>query len=229
MPKVTPFNSRRRIHWSCKTPVRAHAAESARIGAGVTVKVVANAGPSGARFRSATLADVEGILDVQQPGAVVALAHIFPQAQHPFPREEIATRWCVEIADIETAVYVSTDDTGRINGFAARREAELLHFGTAVESWGTGLAVWLHDELLATFPPGVQRLRLRVFAQNLRARRFWGKCGWTETGLVTRTEFAPHPVLVEYERLLERGDPFRHSQRRCRDPASGKSWRRRDL
>jgi hypothetical protein len=49
-------------------------------------------------------------------------------------------------------------------GFAARREDELLHFGTAVEWWGSGLATWLHDQLLATYAEDVRRIWLRVFA-----------------------------------------------------------------
>jgi RimJ/RimL family protein N-acetyltransferase len=151
-------------------------------------------------FRAATLADVDGILDVQEPGAVQGLAHIFPQEQHPFPREALAERWRAEIADRDTAVYVATNDDGQVTGFAARRSDELLHFGTAVELWGSGLAAWLHDELLKTYPTSVMRLRLRVFAENHRARRFYERRGWVETGVTSAAQFAPNPVLIEYAR-----------------------------
>jgi RimJ/RimL family protein N-acetyltransferase len=155
---------------------------------------------SGASLRQATLSDVGHMLDVQEPAAIQGLAHIFPQADHPFPRHTVTERWRSEIADIETVVYVSTDNRERITGFAARREDELLHFGTALELWGTGLASWLHDELLMTYPPSVSRVRLRVFAENRRARRFYEKHSWTETGATSRTTFAPHPLLIEYAR-----------------------------
>lgn len=128
------------------------------------------------------------------------LAHIFPQERHPFPRDIIAERWAAEIAEHETSVYVSTDEVGRVTGFCARRHDELLHFGTAVEFWGTGLASWLHDQLLNTYPQSVRRLRLRVFAENHRARRFYERLGWTETGVTARTQFAPYPLLLEYAR-----------------------------
>ncbi len=59
---------------------------------------------------------------------------------------------CRRLADVETQVFVSTDEQGRITGFAALRVDELLHFGTAVDLWGTGLARELHDALLAAFP-----------------------------------------------------------------------------
>jgi RimJ/RimL family protein N-acetyltransferase len=81
---------------------------------------------------------------------------------------------------------------------AARRADEVLHFGTALETWGSGLATWLHDALLTTYPPDVSQVRLRVFAGNHRARRFYEKLGWKETGVESRTSFPPHPTLLEY-------------------------------
>ena len=153
-------------------------------------------------IRPATAADVEGILGVQEPGALAGLAHIFPQDRHPFPRAAVADRWREELADAVTAVYVSVDQAGRLTGFAARREDELLHFGTAVDLWGTALARHLHDTLLTTFPRSLRRVRLRVFAANHRARRFYEKAGWTVTGATSRTRFPPHPVLLEYERSI---------------------------
>ena len=42
---------------------------------------------------------------------------------------------------------------------------------------GSGLAAWLHDALLATFPPDVALVRLRVFAGNARGRRLYEKLG----------------------------------------------------
>ncbi len=151
-------------------------------------------------LRRATEADIERILDVQQPGALKGLGNTFPQDQHPFPRARVADRWRMEIADAETAVYVATSAGGPVLGFAARRQDELLHFGTAVETWGAGFARWLHDELLRIYPPAVTRVRLRVFAENLRARRFYEKCGWTQTGVTSRTQSEPYPLLIEYVR-----------------------------
>ena len=130
---------------------------------------------------------------------MLALADVFPQAEHPFPVEEIQQRWTEELQDRSIAAYVVIDADGRVLGFAARRDDELLHFGTAPEMWGSGLATWLHDALLATFPPEVARVRLWVFAGNARGRRLYQKLGWTATGEERRTSYPPHPVLVEYE------------------------------
>jgi RimJ/RimL family protein N-acetyltransferase len=157
-------------------------------------------------FRPAVQADLTALVALQEAGAVAALAHVFPQDRYPFPREAILERWTAELQEPTISVYMSTDQAaGRVNGFAARRDDELLHFGTAVSTWGTGLASALHDALVDTFPQDLDRIWLRVFDENHRARRFWAKLGWQPTGKVSRSPFAPHPVLVEYE--LYRHDP----------------------
>jgi RimJ/RimL family protein N-acetyltransferase len=151
-------------------------------------------------LRAARLGDLPALLDVQQGGAVLALGHIFPQDQHPFPRAELQSRWAAEIADPAVDVLVIEPDGGRIAGFAAVRGNELLHFGTAVETWGSGLAAAAHDQLVARFSG--DRAVLRVFEENRRARRFYEKLGWRCTGHTTRTSFPPFPVLIGYELSL---------------------------
>jgi GNAT superfamily N-acetyltransferase len=142
--------------------------------------------------------DLGGLLEVQEPGAVAGLASVFPQETHPFPTDAIRARWRDELADPHIAAYVAVDARGGIVGFAARRHDEVLHFGTAVETWGSGLATWLHDELIATYPTETRRLRLWVFRGNDRARRFYERLGWRPTRRESRSSFPPHPVLVEY-------------------------------
>jgi RimJ/RimL family protein N-acetyltransferase len=149
-------------------------------------------------FRQMVGADLPDLLPVQERGSVAGIGHIFPQETHPFPRDGLHDRWRDELEDPDVATYVVVGPAGDLLGFAARRDAELLHFGTAVETWGSGLAAWLHDALVATYPPDLDRLTLRVFAENGRARRFYEKLGWRSTGRESRSPFAPHPVLVEY-------------------------------
>lgn len=156
-------------------------------------------------LRAAHSADVDALLDVQQPAAIEGLGHIFPQDQHPFSRTAVAERWLLEIADPGVDVYLYTEEDGSIRGFAAVRSHELLHFGTALPTWGTGLASRLHDALLRVTAQTLgtpTTLTLRVFDENHRARRFHAKHGWQPTGRTSRTTFAPHPLLLEYERHL---------------------------
>jgi len=156
------------------------------------------------RLREATPSDLEALVDVQREGAVLALGHIFPQETHPFPRDEVLAQWAKEIADSGIRAYVIETDAGQIGGFAATRDNELLHFGTAVQTWGSGLAVDAHNEILQRLAAaGLVRSRLRVFEENHRAIRFYEKLGWRRTVKLTRSAFPPHPVLVEYERELK--------------------------
>lgn len=156
-------------------------------------------------FRPALEADLCELVHVQEEASVAALAHLFPQATHPFPRAAILERWRTELRDPDVHVFVSSDDNENITGFAARRHDELLHFGTAISMWGTGLADVLHDALVDTYPHGLERIWLRVFEGNQRARRFWERKGWRSNGRTSESPFAPHPVLVEYERSLPVG------------------------
>jgi RimJ/RimL family protein N-acetyltransferase len=153
-------------------------------------------------LRCATAGDVLALLDVQQAGAVQGLGHIFPQDRYPFPRERLAARWLTEIASSGTDVYVYTAEDGTVCGFAATRGEELLHFGTSPATWGSGLASRFLTDLvdrMAVTAAG-PTLRLRVFEENARARRFYEKNGWRATGATSHTSFPPLPLLLEYER-----------------------------
>lgn len=154
-------------------------------------------------FRPMTPDDLPELVIMQERGAVAGLANVFPQDKHPFPRDLIQDRWGGELRDPDIAAYVATNDVGEIVAFAARRGDELLHFGTSPDTWGSGLATWLHAQLVATYPKDVTTIRLRVFADNVRARRFYERLGWVTTGHESRTSFPPHPLLVEYS--LRRG------------------------
>jgi RimJ/RimL family protein N-acetyltransferase len=157
----------------------------------------------GVLLRDATPSDVSALLEVQRGGAVLALGEVFPQEVYPFPIEEIRARGVAELADPDIDAYVIVDGIGDVVGFAATRGSELLHFGTAVETWGTGLAARALAEIVDRLTlAGVTVARLRVFEDNRRARRFYGKQGWVPTSRRTRTSFPPYPVLVEYERRL---------------------------
>lgn len=155
-------------------------------------------------LRNMTIADVPAVLGVQEPGAARGLADVFPQDSYPFPRDAIARRWQTELADPEIdSVVIQRHDV--VVGFAAIRGDELLHFGVAVELWGSGLAQLAHDAVLDRMHArGVVRAWLRVFTENGRGRRFYEKLGWTQTGERTYSTLAPYPELLHYERSVLR-------------------------
>lgn len=150
-------------------------------------------------LRPLTAADLDELVEVQRVGAVTALAHLFPQETNPFPVDEIRARWAGELADADVDCFVIVRD-GAIAGFAATRGGELLHFGTALDSWGSGLAGAAHDELVEHLRAGGHaRAWLLVFEENERAIRFYARRGWRRTDHTQRTTFPPYPVLRRYE------------------------------
>ncbi len=153
-------------------------------------------------LREMTEEDVPRVLDAQEPGAVLGLADVFPQDAYPFPREVIAQRWVEEIATPAIDCLVVSLH-GAVVGFAAIREDEFLHFGVAVEHWGTGIAQAAHDAVLDRMRTrGVQRAWMRVFTKNGRGRRFYEKLGWIQVGRPSHSTFPPHAELLRYERDL---------------------------
>ncbi|MBC2933859.1 GNAT family N-acetyltransferase [Nocardioides sp. zg-1228] len=144
--------------------------------------------------------DIPAVVAVQEPAAVAGLSEVFPQERHPFPREVIAARWRDEVADPGIECFV-VEAGGRVAGFAAVRDEEVLHFGTALDTWGSGLATLAHDELVEHLEArGVERPHLHVYAGNARGRRFWEKHGWQPTGEPIRGPLPPHAELLTYTR-----------------------------
>jgi RimJ/RimL family protein N-acetyltransferase len=151
-------------------------------------------------FRPLAHADLDALIDLQEIGAIAALSHIFPQDRYPFQRDVIKERWRTEIDDPDVRAFAFVGDHDSLAGFAATKHNELFHFGTALELWGTGAAGELHAHVVADLVRnnGSEFFWLRVFEENLRARRFYEKLGWRLFGTHTQTTFAPHPYLVEY-------------------------------
>lgn len=148
--------------------------------------------------RQMTEDDLPELIDLQQAAAVAGLAAVFPQDRFPFPREAIIARWQDEIRDPAIDTYVALDDGGHLVGFAALAGSELLHFGTAVDTWGSGAASELHDVVVGLLRTRDREPVLFVFADNGRGRRFYEKHGWHRTGVTRHGTFAPYPLLLEY-------------------------------
>jgi RimJ/RimL family protein N-acetyltransferase len=153
-------------------------------------------------LRPMTPADVDAVLDVQEPGAILGLASVFPQDAFPFPRDSVGERWQREIADPTVYCYVvSLGDA--VAGFAATKHDEFLHFGIAPEHWGSGLATQAHNAVVDRLArQGFSRGWLTVFTDNRRGRRFYEKLGWEPTGQRTRSSFPPYPELLRYDRQI---------------------------
>ncbi|MDE2282639.1 MAG: GNAT family N-acetyltransferase [Actinomycetales bacterium] len=143
--------------------------------------------------------DLDELLDVRAEASLIGLGHIFSQKHNPFPVDRIRERWESELIDPYVDCFAIVDEERTIVGFAATREREFLHFGTAVRTWGSGLASRAHDEVLAHMrSQGLSSAWLRAFEANVRARRFYARRGWLPTGEQSRSAFAPYPILLHY-------------------------------
>ncbi len=155
-----------------------------------------------ARLRRMESADVDEVLDLEHAGAAIAFVAIFDQDEHPFPRDVVERRWRGEMDDPRIECLV-VEREGRVEGFVALRGSELLHFGTAPGTWGGGLAgEALHLAEVRMSGGGVGRAWLWVMEDNVRARRFYERHGWSKVEGRSSSEFAPYPALVRYERDL---------------------------
>ena len=153
----------------------------------------------GPALREMRTSDIDDVMAIQEPTSIAGLSRIFPQDKYPFPRDVLAQRWLEEIADPGIDCFVILRE-GEVAGFAAARGAEVMHFGVALEEWGSGLAVAAHDALVDRLrAAGHDRLWLRVYTANPRGRAFWEKLGWTDTGKRGRGPMPPHAELMTYE------------------------------
>lgn len=153
-------------------------------------------------LRPLTPDQLDALVDVQREGAVAGLADVFPQDRYPFQVDVIRERWAAELADPAIDCFAVVQD-GQVAGFAATRGDELLHFGTALATWGTGLAGRVHDEVLAHLRThGHDRAWLWCFDDNARGMRFYARRGWVATEITQRSDFPPHALLRRLERDL---------------------------
>jgi RimJ/RimL family protein N-acetyltransferase len=141
-------------------------------------------------LRRATGSDAVALRDLEKAANLVALAHVFPPEQHPYPDQLVLDRWREVLADPDVTTLVSEDDGG-LTAFAAFDEDTLLHLVVRTDQWGSGLA--------RTLMAAVPSTRLWCLAENHRARRFYERLGWRPTGKEEPETFIPFPVRLEYE------------------------------
>jgi GNAT superfamily N-acetyltransferase len=145
-------------------------------------------------WRRATAADADGLADLERDANLVALAHVFPPADHPFPLDGVLARWRAVLAEAGTVVEV-VDGPGRLDAFLAHDATTLRHLAVHPDRWGSGLGA--HAVRRATEAGAT---RLWCLAANSRARDLYERCGWTAGGQQRAAEWPPHPLEIEYVR-----------------------------
>lgn len=143
-------------------------------------------------WRQAVPGDASALVDLERDANVVALAHVFPPEEYPFPEAEVRAEWVAKLAADEVVVEV-VDGPGRLEGFLVYDATRLRQLAVHPDSWGTGLG-----------RSGVERAAaygatlLWCLAANHRARAFYERLGWRTTGVTRQARWPPHPEEVEY-------------------------------
>ncbi|MDQ3592304.1 MAG: GNAT family N-acetyltransferase [Actinomycetota bacterium] len=150
-------------------------------------------------MRPAKTDDLMSLLEMERATNTVALAHVFP-ADLPFPSDDVLAQWRIVLDDPTSTVLIDEMDTGPV-GYVAFGGGWLLHLGVVPSWWGSGRAKTLHAAAVAgLIAAGARTTYLWVLAENHRARAFYARQGWQETGMREPSAYVPHPVKVQMTR-----------------------------
>jgi GNAT superfamily N-acetyltransferase len=144
-------------------------------------------------WRRAVAADAEALRDLEREANLVALAHVFPPAEHAFPDDQVLARWRSTLAEPGVVVELAQGADGPV-AFAAYDVDTLRHLAVAPGRWGTGLArEGVERAVRAIAAGGAEAAYLWVLDDNARARGLYQHLGWSETGQSRLAEWPPHP------------------------------------
>jgi GNAT superfamily N-acetyltransferase len=162
--------------------------------------------------RGAVPADAQGIGDIHTESWRVAYEGLFSTHQLAAAVEVRRLMWVGLVGDSALGgTLLVAEELGEVIRF--------IHYGTASEndhlgevygfyvhpsSWGTGIALVLMDRVTTSLAESFSQAILWTHLDAGRARRFYEKTGWIETGSQrqeTTWDGVSHPA-VEYHRRL---------------------------
>lgn len=144
------------------------------------------------RWRPAGPADAPALRDLERAASLAGLGHVFPADRFPFPDDAVLARWALVLDDPEVVVEVVDQVAGPL-ALAAYDADQLRHLAVHPAAWGTGLA---RAGVARAVAHGARRLW--VLEANHRARRLYGRLGWSATGVRQECPWPPHPVELEH-------------------------------
>src|SRR5690606_3290486 len=134
----------------------------------------------------------DALTELEQAAGVVALAHVFPPDEYPYPTDAICARWRDVLAEPGVTVAVA-GPTERPHALIAFDRRLVRHLAVHPDRWGTGLA----RRALAFATARMDAPRLWCLAANARALGLYEHLGWRRTGRTPHSEWPPHPLEVE--------------------------------
>jgi GNAT superfamily N-acetyltransferase len=156
----------------------------------------------------AGVADAVAVGEVHSASWAAAYAPLFPVEFAELGVTDRKARWGPRIAAGDGLVMLGLR-SGRPLAMSWSEtdgaEAEIHSFYTHPDGWGSGVSAALMSALLARLRAcGVTRVRLWTLRDTPQSRRFYLKCGFTETGVTQTRDFGDGNPLhqVEYEQLI---------------------------
>ncbi len=161
--------------------------------------------------RVAGPADGEALGEIHAAGWAAAYAGFFAPEFAARNVEDRRVRWHKRIADGEGTILLAEfdgrplalswylpsrmrDGLGEINGFYGHPDG-----------WGSGVAPALMTETLSRLQTeGFSRVHLWTLRDTPRSRRFYAKCGFTETGATRLLDFGDGNPLIQVEYEFDR-------------------------
>jgi GNAT superfamily N-acetyltransferase len=169
-------------------------------------------------IRQATASDGDALGQIHAAAWEAAYAPFFTPGFAARAVQDRRTRWHGLIAASRLPVLLGAVD-GRplVLSYCVPSEsrpglAEIYSFYGHPDGWGTGVAAELMNGTLDSLRAnGFARVHLWTLRDTPQSRRFYTKCGFTETGATTTRDFGDGNPLaqVEYERLTSSDSPDR--------------------
>ena len=146
-------------------------------------------------IRRGGLDDLELVFSIQREASIAGFANVFPPERYPYPDDDVRGQLREQLGDPANAVVIDCDE----RGFALVGGGQLYRLYVRDPAWGTGVADELHAAALdALRERGKASASLWCLAENVRARRFYERRGWTPDGRERVVPFPPYPLDVGY-------------------------------
>ena len=155
---------------------------------------------TGLRIRRARFDESRLLATLERGASELALAHIFPPGQYPYPLAEVQKRWRRRLRNARSRVYVLERQDEPV-GYVAFGDGVIHHLGVVADQHRRGYgSVLLEFASLEVFAEGTPEASLWVLSGNEAARAFYRAHGWTETEDRQTAEFPPFPEELKLVR-----------------------------
>lgn len=157
--------------------------------------------------RPVTAADGDAVGEIHAASWGAPYAPLFPEAVAKEGIESRLTRWHARIAGGEGLIMLGfVGDRPLAMSWSKPSEtrpgfAEIYSFYTHPDGWGSGVSAALMDATLRRI--GADHVHLWTLRDTPQSRRFYTKCGFTETGATQTRDFGDGNPLAQVEYELE--------------------------